>query len=87
MRTQMPIVIRFWGNQMGAIPIDVCHGAIPDIFRTSMFGPTSEFELPDAKESDDEFEYWLSIYRSSMCRFESLGILDWSLAKGRVKCN
>ncbi len=83
----MPTVIRFWANKMGAIPIDVCHGPIPDIFRTSMFGPTTEFELPDAKESDDEFEGWLSDYRSSWCRFESRGILDFSLTKGRVKCN
>ena len=87
MRTQMPTVIRFWANKMGAIPIDVCHGPIPDIFRTSMFGPTTELELPDAKESDDEFEGWLSDYRSSWCRFESRGILDFSLTKGRVKCN
>ncbi len=86
-RTQMPIVIRFWGNRMGAIPVDVCHGAIPDIFRTSMFGPTSEFELPDAKESDEQFKHWLDIYRLCPCLDHSLGILDWSLTKGRVKCN
>ncbi len=49
MRTQMPIVIRFLGKNMGSIPIDVCHGKIPDSFRTSMFGPTTEFELSDAK--------------------------------------
>lgn len=85
MRTQMPIVIRFWGKHIKTIPIDVCHGPIPDIFRTSMFGPTSEFELPDAKELDEQwdtgFERWLTIYRSSIRRDTSLGILDWSLIK------
>jgi len=87
MRTQMPIVVRFWANRMGTIPIDVCHGPIPDIFRTSMFEPATEFELPDTKGSDDQFSKWLDIYRSSTYPDESLGILDWSLTKGRVKCN
>lgn len=89
MRTQMPIVIRFWANQTRAIPIDVCHGEIPDIFRTSMFEPTSEFELPDAKELDEQwdtgFERWLTVYRSSTRIDSSLGILDWSLTNGRIK--
>jgi len=65
MRTQMPTVIRFWGKRLGAIPIDVCYGAIPDIFRTSRFDPTSDFELPDAKDTDYNFDHWLFMYRKA----------------------
>ena len=77
MRTQMPIVIRFLGKNMGSIPIDVCHGKIPDIFMTSMFGPTTEFELPDAKEDDGCFLAWLYGYR--VCSSDTQEeVLEWS---------
>jgi len=73
----MPTVIRFWGKRLGCPSIDVCHGPIPDIFRTSMFGPTSEFELPDAKEDDGCFFAWLYGYR--VCSSDtSEEVLRWS---------
>lgn len=75
-----PIVIRFWGQNIDSIPIDVCHGEIPDIFRTSMFGPTTELELPDAKGSDKDFQHLLLIYRIAQPVFANI-VIGWSQEK------
>lgn len=73
----MPTIIRFLSKQMGCIPIDICHGEIPDIFRTSMFGPTSELELPDAKGPEDEFRHFLNVYRIAFPTMANI-VLGWS---------
>ena len=52
MNNTIPIITRYRVNR---IVVDVCHGEIPDIFRTSRFGPISKFELPDTKCTDQEF--------------------------------
>jgi hypothetical protein len=57
-----PIVIR---TNICGINIEVCHGIIPDIFREQLFEPVTDFELPDAKKSDEEFYDWIELYSIS----------------------
>jgi len=47
-------------------------GVIPDWYRCDNFGPTKEFELPDAKATDEEFEEWLQVYRHANDFFSML---------------
>ena len=44
------------------IILEVCYGKIPEIFRQLHFGPITEFELPDTKATNSEFQDWLIFY-------------------------
>lgn len=57
-----PIVLKI---NLSGIEVEVCHGSIPNTFRESFFNPITEFELPDAKRSDEEFEDWIEFYSIS----------------------
>lgn len=59
---QLPVIIR---SRVNGVTIKVCHGKIPDMFRLLRFDPVQEFELPDTKESDEDFNDWLGLYRIS----------------------
>lgn len=60
--------------------IEVCHGEIPDVCRLLHFDLITEFELPDTKGSDEEFDVWLCLYR------HATPILEKDLL-GIAKCN
>jgi len=45
--------------------IEVCHGLIPEHFRTDNFGPITDFELPESSGRDDLFNVWIKEYRQS----------------------
>lgn len=52
------------------IRLEVCQGKIPDVCRLLLwFDPITEFELPDAKASDDDFNNFLGLYRHSSLWF------------------
>lgn len=57
--------MRVCAFKMEKLTVEIFLGGIPDIFRKLHFGPVTEFELPDAKVSDEEFQEWLSLYRTS----------------------
>ena len=56
----LPTTLRYRFN---GITFEICHGEIPDIFRQLRYDPVTEFELPDPKATDDEFQEWLTLYR------------------------
>ena len=62
MNDLLPTVVRCRIND---ITVEVCHDEIPDIRRLLRFDPVTEFELPDAKASDEQFQDWLDLYRHS----------------------
>lgn len=74
---QNPIVIVCKTN---GITIKICHGEISDEFRLHKFLPLTEFELPDAKGTDEEFNDWLNLYRwsSNWFEYELLEESKWS---------
>lgn len=43
--------------------LETCCGKMPDKFRQLHFGPIAEFEVPDIKVTDSEFQEWLIFYR------------------------
>lgn len=55
---------------MNGITLEICQGEIPDIFRRLRFNTITEFELPDTKDTDKEFNDWLNLYRGSGGWFE-----------------
>lgn len=59
---QLPVIIRSRAN---GVTREVYYDEIPDVFRRFRFDPVQEFELPDAKESDEDFNDWLGLYRIS----------------------
>ncbi len=61
MNNQFPTITKC--INMDGMKIEVCHGEIPDVCRLLRFGPVTEFELPDAKATDEEFQDWLLLYR------------------------
>ncbi|MEE9574066.1 MAG: hypothetical protein V3W20_13510 [Candidatus Neomarinimicrobiota bacterium] len=52
------------------ITIEICSGTIPDVFRKLHFSPITNFELPDTKVNNEEFNCWLTLYRNSNAWFE-----------------
>lgn len=63
----IPITLRCRFN---GITLEVCHGKISDIFRQLRYGPVVEFELPDTKVTEEEFQHWLRLYRDAPSCFE-----------------
>ena len=62
MKSVMPTVVRCRSNDF---VLEICHGEIPDVCRLLWFDPVTEFELPDAKESDEAFQNWICRYRNA----------------------
>ncbi len=60
MNDLLPTAARY---RINGIALEVCHGEIPDVCRLLWFDKITEFELPDAKVSDEDFENWLALYR------------------------
>lgn len=77
MNNDLPTVVRFCRDDT---TIEVCHGEIPDVCRLLRFDPITEFELPDTKGSDEEFDIWLCLYR------HATPVLEKDLL-GIAKCN
>lgn len=69
MNHQLPIILKC---RINGIKIEICNGEIPDAFRSLHFNPVTEFELPDTKASDEEFQYWLYLYRHSNDRLGNI---------------
>jgi hypothetical protein len=61
MNSQLPVLAI--GRQENGITIEYCYGEIPDVFQELWFDPIKELELQDAKETNEDFQDWLSIYR------------------------
>ena len=72
-----PTIVKY---RLGDIKLEVCHGEIPDIFRRFWFSPVPDFELPDTKGTDYNFEHWLSMYRKARPNSARI-LLGWT------KCN
>jgi hypothetical protein len=66
--------------RVGDIKLEICHGEIPDMFRSFWFGPITEFELPDPQGTDYNFDHWLSMYRKARPNSARI-LLEW------IKCN
>lgn len=62
MNEPIPFVARC---KIKGITLEFCYGEISDAFRLFWFGPTTEFELPDKRERDEDFHNWLGGYRRS----------------------
>lgn len=59
----VPLDIITIRDVIDGITIELSRGEIPDRFRTSRFGPITEFELPDTKGTDEEFNEFIDSYR------------------------
>ncbi|RLC88995.1 MAG: hypothetical protein DRJ03_00095 [Chloroflexi bacterium] len=66
--------------RVNGITLEVYHGEIPDVCRLLRFDPITEFELPDAKASDEDFEDWLALYRHAKPWFAGMLLEE-------AKCN
>ncbi len=53
------------------------NGEIPDVFRTSRDGPTTELELPDELRSQEEFQHFLRVYRIAQPALANI-VFGWS---------